>query len=155
MLHADGVLREPLLYLSLFLKQHRSEYCRRLDAVRTEGDWEAWLDFFLEGVETTATSAVDTAHRLLALTHDDAGRIQQAGRSAAAAQHAFAALGERPIMKINEVRRRRGISFPTASKGMHALLELGIARELTGKRRNRVFAYDRYLAILSDGTEPL
>jgi Fic family protein len=155
MLHAGGVLRDPLLYLSLFFKQHRSEYYRLLDAVRTDGDWEAWLDFFLEGVDMTATGAVDTAHRLLALMRDDRRRIEEAGRSSVAAQHAFATLCERPIMTISEVSRRRGVSFPTASKGMHELLALGIARELTGKRRNRVFAYDRYLAILGEGTEPL
>jgi Fic family protein len=152
MLHADGVLREPLLYLSLFFKQHRSEYYRLLDAVRVDGDWEEWLDFVLEGVAETAAGAVETANRLLGLMAEDRRRIEEEGRSALAAQHVFSALCERPILTIGEVRRRRGISFPTASKGMLRLLDLGVARELTGRRRGRFFAYDRYLAILSEGT---
>jgi len=155
MLHADGVLREPMLYLSLFFKQHRTEYYRLLDTVRADGDWEAWLDFFLEGVAVTATGAVETAHRLLALMREDGVRIGQLGRSAGAAQQVFTALCERPLLSITEAGRRRRVAFPTASKGMDSLLALGIVRELTGRRRNRVFAYERYLAILSEGTEPL
>jgi Fic family protein len=155
MLHEAGVLREPLLYLSLYFKQHRAEYYRLLGAVRSEGDWEAWLDFFLEGVEATATGAAETALRLLALMREDRTRIQETGRPGSAAEHVFSAMCERPIMTINEAGRRHGVSFPTASKGMDRLMEIGIVRELTGKRRNRVYAYDRYLAILSEGTEPL
>ena len=155
MLHEAGVLREPLLYLSLFFKQHRAEYYRLLGAVRSEGDWEAWLDFFLEGVSATATGAAETAHRLLELMREDRQRIQALGRSGSAAEQVFSTICERPIITINEASRRRGVSFPTASKGMDGLIELGIVRELTGKRRNRVYAYDRFLAILSEGTEPL
>ena len=155
MLHADGLLRDPLLYLSLFFKQHRAEYYRLLDAVRTDGDWEAWLDFFLEGVDVTARGAVDTAQQLLQLMHADGQRIQIGGRSALAAQQVFTVLCERPIISLKEVCRRRGVSFPTASKGTRTLVQLDIAREITGKRRNRVFTYDQYLAILSEGTEPL
>lgn len=155
MLHAEGMLREPLLYLSLYLKQHRSEYYRLLSVVRTEGDWERWLDFFLEGVQVTADGAVNTAQRLLALMRDDALLVQSSGRASASGGHAFAALCERPVLTIHEVARRRGVSFPTASKGVRLLVDLGIARELTGRRRNRVFTYDRYLAILNEGAEPL
>lgn len=155
MLHDSGVLSQPLLYLSLYFKQHRAEYYRLLDMVRMEGDWEAWLDFFLEGMESTATSAVQNARRLVALFDDDAARVQTLGRSAAPALRAFHALRARPVTTINAVCRHAGITFPTASKGMSALVQLGIARELTGQRRNRVFLYDRYLALLSEGTEPL
>lgn len=87
-LHHEGVLRQPLLYLSLYFKQHRAEYYRLLDATRQEGDWEAWLDFFFEGVHTTATGAVETAHRLLDLFHHDAERIRSLGRAAANALRA-------------------------------------------------------------------
>jgi len=155
MLHADGVLRDPLLYLSLFLKRHRAEYYRLLDAVRFEGEWEAWLDFFLEGVETTAAGAVDTAQRLLALLRGDRERLEAAGSGRAAARHVHAALATRPVVTLKEVCQRQGISFPTASKGMSALIDLGIAHEITGRRRNRVFAYRQYLSLLSEGTEPL
>ena len=155
LLHNAGMLQQPLLYLSLYFKQHRAEYYRLLDRVRTAGDWEAWLDFFLEGVAATATSAVETAQRLVALFKDDTARVQASGRTAATMLRVLQALHERPVLTLNEVSRRTGLSFPTAAKGMTALTDIGLARELTGNRRNRVFAYDRYLAILSEGAEPL
>ena len=155
LLHNAGMLQQPLLYLSLYFKQHRDEYYRLLDRVRTAGDWEAWLDFFLEGVATTATSAVETAQRLLALFKADTARVQATGRGAATMLRVLQTLHERPVLTLNEVSRRAGLSFPTAAKGMAALTELGLARELTGNRRNRVFSYQQYLAILGEGTEPL
>jgi Fic family protein len=155
LLHDAGVLQQPLLYLSLYFKQHRDEYYRLLDRVRGTGDWEAWLDFFLEGVTATATSAVDTAQRLVARFTEDRARVQNAGRGAATMLRVLQALHERPVLTLNEVSRRTGLSFPTSAKGMTALTTLGLVRELTGFRRNRVFAYDRYLAILAEGTEPL
>jgi Fic family protein len=155
LLHDAGVLQQPLLYLSLYFKQHRDEYYRLLDRVRGTGDWEAWLDFFLEGVTATATSAVDTAQRLVARFTEDRARVQNAGRGAATMLRVLQSLHERPVLTLNEVSRRTGLSFPTSAKGMTALTTLGLVRELTGFRRNRVFAYDRYLAILAEGTEPL
>jgi len=155
MLHQGGVLSQPLLYLSLYFKQHRAEYYRWLDAVRTGGDWEAWLDFFLEGVDKTATGAVSTAQQLTALFRDDSARIREQGQSAVTSLRVFDVLRQRPVITLNEVRQRVRMTFPTATKGMNALVRLGIARELTGQRRNRVFVYDQYLSILSEGTEPL
>jgi Fic family protein len=154
-LHHYGILSRPLLYLSLYLKQHRAEYYRLLDKVRLEGDWEAWLDFFLDGVEQTATGAVETARRLVALFEEDRQRVQTLGRITATTLRVFGALCQRPLVTLNHVRERTGLSFPSAAKGMNALVGLGIVRELTGQRRNRIFAYDRYLSILSEGTEPL
>lgn len=154
LLHDAGILQQPLLYLSLYFKQHRDEYYRLLDRVRAAGDWEAWLDFFLDGVVATATSAVDTAQRLAALFKEDMARVQAVGRGATTLR-VLQALHERPVITLNEVSRRTGLSFPTSAKGMTSLVGLGLARELTGFRRNRVFAYDRYLAILAEGTEPL
>ncbi|RIH85263.1 Adenosine monophosphate-protein transferase SoFic [Calidithermus terrae] len=154
-LHEGGVLSRPLLYLSLYFKRHRSEYYRLLDRVRFEGDWEAWVDFFLEGVEETATNAVQTAQRLVALFKEDAARVQSLGRAAASALRVFDILRERPLLTLGEVCQRAGLTFPTATKGMKALETLGIVREITGARRGRVFAYDRYLAILNEGAEPI
>ena len=153
-LRHGGALSKPLLYLSLYFKQHRAEYYRLLDLVRTEGDWEAWLDFFLEGVENTASNAVQTAQRLLALFREDADRVQSLSRVATSALRVFSVLRERPLVTLNQAHRRTGMSFPTVTKGMNALVELGIVRELTGQRRNRVFAYNRYLSILSEGAGP-
>ncbi len=155
MLHLSGVLSQPLLYLSLYFKQRRAEYYRLLDLARSDGDWEAWLDFFLDGVAQTATTAVQTAQRLVKLFKDDAFRIQELGRITATALRIFDALRERPILTLKEVCKRTGISFPAAAKGMDAIIKLGLARELTGRQRNRVFVYDQYLSILNEGTEPL
>lgn len=155
MLCDGGVLTQPLLYLSLFFKQNRSEYYDLLDRVRAEGDWEAWLTFFLEGVCATAAGAITTAQRLVELFNADTDRIQKSGRAAGSALRVHAALRERPVISLPEVCRRTGLSFPAATNGMNVLQNLGVVRELTGRRRNRLFAYDRYLSVLSEGTEPL
>jgi Fic family protein len=148
-----GVLREPLLYLSLYLKERRSTYYDLLDAVRRQGDWERWLAFFIEGVRQTADSAVTTADRLGILFRDDRERIIGTGRRAGSALRVHDALKARPLASVQDVSARSGLSFPAASSSMELLVELGIARERTGRRRNRIFAYDRYLSILSEGTE--
>ena len=154
-LHHEGMLSRPLLYLSLYFKEHRDRYYDLLDAVRREGDWEQWLDFFLEGVEHTAVNAVDTARRLVALFGEDEARIQGLGRSAGSVLRVFQALCRRPVTSINQIREQTGLSYPTASKGVEALERLGIVRELTGRKRNRIYAYRRYIEILSEGAEPL
>lgn len=151
--HAS-ILREPLLYLSLYLKQNRSAYYAQLDAVRRDGDWEAWLVFFLEGVRQTADGAVATAKGLAKLFQDDRARISPMGRRAGSALRVQAALEQRPMASVQDLCTRTGLSFPAVGAALGLLVDLGIARELTGRRRNRVFAYDRYLAMLSEGTEP-
>jgi Fic family protein len=148
-----GVLREPLLYLSLYLKQNRPTYYELLDRVRRDGDWEAWLAFFLEGVKQVAEGAISTAERLGELFRTDRTRVEGSGRRAGSALRVHEALKARPIQSMPGVRDRTGLSFPAVSSAMELLVELGIARELTGKRRNRLFVYDRYLAILNEGTE--
>ncbi len=154
-LHHAGVLAHPLLYLSLYFKQHREEYYRLLDKVRLDGDWEAWLDFFLEGVEQTAQNAVETAQRLVGLFQEDRQTIQKCARCAGSVLRVFDALCNQPILTINEAVRQTSLAFATAAKGMEVLKKLGIVREITGKKRNRIFAYERYLSILNEGTEPL
>ena len=154
-LHRDGVLRQPLLYLSLYFKQHRAEYYRQLDAVRTTGDWEAWVDFFLEGVTETAGGAVDTAQRLLTLFQNDIERVESLGRSSETALRVFDALRRRPVTDIDHLARETGIAYSTAARAVEALVGLDVLRELTGRQRGRVFAYGRYVEILSEGAEPL
>ncbi|MCC5865957.1 MAG: Fic family protein [Wenzhouxiangella sp.] len=154
-LHHDGVLREPLLYLSLYFKQHRAEYYRLLDSIRHTGNWEIWLDFVLEGIEQTATSAVDTAHRLLALFSADAERIETLGRAAPNALRVFDALRRRPLARIDGLANQVGIAFPTAARAIQSLQGLGIVTEITGRKRERVFAYRAYLDILNEGAQPL
>jgi Fic family protein len=150
-----GVLREPMLYLSLYFKQNRDEYYRLLDEVRKAGDWELWMQFFLEGVRQTADGAVQTAQRLLTLFQEDHNRIQEGGRAGGSALRVHGVMRERPLATLREVSAKTGLSFPAASSGMKVLTKLRIARELTGRKRDRIFAYDRYLAILNEGTEPL
>jgi Fic family protein len=155
LLHQGGLLTQPLLYLSLYFKQHRSVYYELLDRVRTQGDWEAWVDFFLEGVEQTAQGAVQTAQRLVALFQQDSQRIQNAGRGAANALRVLNALRSHPVATLKLLCTETGISFPTVGKVMQTLIQIGIVRELTGQRRNRVFVYDGYLSILNEGGEAL
>ena len=150
-----NVMSEPLLYLSLFLKQNREEYYRLLDGVRNEGDWESWIEFFLDGVLQTAESAVSTAQRLASLFQDDRTRILEKGRAAGSALRVHDVFKERPVTSLQDVSSRAALSFPAASAGMALLEDEGIAKELTGKKRNRVFGYSRYLAILAEGTETL
>ncbi len=157
LLHHGRLLSEPLLYLSLYLKQHRTMCYELLDRVRTHGDWGAWTDFFLEGVRETATDAVQTAQRLGKLFEADTQRVQQGGTAAATASalRVLAALRQRPLTSLKHLVERSGLSFPTASKAMQTLTQLGIAEERTGQRRNRIFAYTAYLDVLNEGGAPM
>lgn len=148
-----GALREPLLYLSLFLKQHRERYYDLLNNVHRTGDWEEWLAFFLEGVQVTATGAVDAARQIGQMFQKNHERIEKTGRRAGSAVRVHEALKARPILPLSEVCKRTTLAFPTATRAMELLVEKGIAREITGKRRDRLFVYDKYLAILDGGTE--
>ena len=149
-----GMLRQPLLYLSLYFKQHRDAYYDLLNHVRRTGDWEAWLAFFLEGVKLTAEGAVSTAQRLSRMFQNDRNRIEQAGgRKAGSGLRVHDALKSQPILSLPAARRNTGLSFQAASSAMELLITHGIAREITGKRRGRLFVYDQYLSILNEGTE--
>ncbi len=149
-----GILEHPLLYLSLYLKQNRSTYYDLLQHVRLTGDWEEWLAFFFEGVRETAEGAVATQRRLSDMFERDRSSIVQLGRRrASSALRVHEALKANPILSISEVREQTGLAFPGASSGMSVLTELGIAREITGRERNRLFAYGDYLDALSEGTE--
>ena len=154
LLRHAGVLRQPLLYLSLHFKQNRGVYYEMLDHVRRTGDWEAWLAFFLEGVRVTAEGAVSTAQRLSRMFREDRNRIQAAGgRRTGSALRVHDALKSRPILSLPAARRRTKLSFQTVVAAMELLVTQGIAREITGKRRGRLFVYARYLSILNEGTE--
>lgn len=152
---AQGILKEPLLYLSLYFKTHRQQYYDLLQRVREFGDWEAWLEFFLGGVAETSTQAADAAREILDLFEQDRRRIEGLGRPAASALRVHQLLQTKPIVKIPEAVTRLGISQPTVSKSVRHLQELGILKEVTGKLKGRMFVYDSYLGILNRGTEPL
>jgi Fic family protein len=151
----EGVLREPTLYLSLYFKQRRAEYYDRLNAVRTKGDWEGWLGFFLDGVAQTAQQAVETAQRLLALLAADRARISRLGARAGNVGLVFDQLAKRVVMGVPHVRPHLALSDPTIRAAIATLAEMGIVNELTGQRRHRVYVYQTYLEILSEGAQPL
>ena len=155
LLCTEGALHEPTLYLSLYLKQNRARYYELLQAVRKEGDWEEWLRFFLAGVEQTATQAASTARRLMALASKDTQRIQEIGRAAGTALRVHQLLQAQPIVSIPVAAERLKLSFPAVNTGLGHLVKLGIVRELTGKIRGRLFAYDAALKLLNEGMEPL
>ncbi len=150
-----GILSKPLLYLSLYFKQHRARYYELLDQVRRDGDWEDWLAFFLEGVRETADGSVGAARRLLEIFAEDRRAIEQQGRKASTGLRVHEVLQTRPLVRIRDVAQRGGVEIPTATKGLRILAELGIVREITGFKRNRIYVYSRYLDVLNEGAEPL
>ena len=150
MLCDAGMLRAPLLYLSLYLKRHRTRYYALLDAVRRQGDWEAWLAFFLDGVRETADNAADVAQRSRALFAQDRDRIAATKRRAGSALRVFDALREQPITTIADACRATSLTFPTVSAAMRLLISLGIAAELSRGRRARLFRYRDYLRLLQE-----
>ncbi len=148
---AANVLSEPLLYLSVFFKKHRQVYYDRLQQVRISGDWESWLLFFVDAVAETANQAVNTAQQLKQLRQVDRDRLSSLGRMAPSAQQVLDVLFEYPIANINTLVKHGNISAATAGKVMDKLAqpELALVRELTGQKRNRVFAYSAYIEILN------
>lgn len=150
-----GVLREPLLYLSLFFKQNRQAYYEHLQAVREHGDWESWVAFFLRGVTETARQGTQTAQSLLRLFANDRSRIEALGRPAATALRLHQFFQRRGLTTIPDASRHLGLSQPTVTSGIAHLQALGIVRETTGRQRGKVFVYGAFLDLLSEGTDPL
>lgn len=152
-LFSEKVLEEPLLYLSLYFKQHRQRYYELLNRTRSDGDWESWLQFFGEATIETASRAVGAARSLIRIAAEDVERIDGLGRSALAIHRIHQVLKERPIAPADLLARRANISQATVYKHLERMKELGIVREITGMKRNRVYAYHRYIEILKEGTE--
>ena len=155
MLCSAGTLREPVLYLSLYFKSRRSDYYRLLQEVREGGRWETWMEFYLTGIAETAEQATVTAREVTALVEKDQARIGTLGRAADTALRVHEFLQRRPIVTIQAASKELALSLPTTGKALELLGGLGIVRETTGKPRNRLFEYSRYLALLDQGTEPL
>lgn len=147
------VLREPMLYLSLYFKTHRQYYYELLNNVRMTGDWEAWLDFFAEAVIVTATQAVETVQQLLDLSNQDRDKISGLGRAAASTLQIHRALMQHPIATSGSLVEKTGITPATVNKALGHLEQLGIVKELTAQKRNRLFSYAGYIEIMSRGTE--
>jgi Fic family protein len=155
LLCAKGALKEPLLYLSLYFKKHRNQYYEHLQRIRTEGVWEEWLEFFLEGTAVTAQEAAETATRILDLFSKDREKIQKLGRPSASALRVHEYMQRKPIANIAATAKALKLSIPTVTVALNHLVRFGIVEEVTGKRRDRLFTYSRYFNIVSEGTEPL
>lgn len=152
---ANGVLTKPLLYLSLFLKTHRAEYYRLLQEVRENGNWEAWLDFFLAGVAATANQAFEAATRIVDLFKQDRERIVAESDRASTSLRIHELFQLHPFLTSNQLALHTGLSSPTVNTVLSELERIGIVQEVTGRKRGRVFSYQRYLAVLNEGTDPL
>ncbi len=144
-----------MLYLSLYFKNRRQEYYDLLQRVRIEGDWEAWLRFFVDGVRATSESAVGTVQRLVKLFEDDRKKIQSIGRAAGSVLRVHQALQESPIATVGKIGRLIGLTAPTVDAALKRLQKLEIVGELTGRERSRRFGYLQYISILNEGTEPI
>jgi len=155
LLCSRGVLAEPLLYPSLYLKTNRSQYYDLLQRVRTEGAWEDWLSFFLIGVADAAQEAADTAERTLKLFAKDKDKIQKLGRAAPSALRLHEFMQTSPYVRIRTAAKALELTVPTLTSTLNHLVRLAIVKEVSGKHRDRLFAYSRYVNIVSKGTEPL
>jgi len=147
------LLRSPLLYISLYFKQQRTEYYERLSAVRTDGDWEGWTQFFLEGVATIASQATEAARALFAIFDSDRKKVLAQPKTSVAALRLLEALPKHPLVTVTQARELLDTTKPTAARAVSLLADQGILSETTGRRRDRTFAYERYLDVLAKGTE--
>ena len=148
-------MEEPLLYLSLYLKTHRTVYYQLLNEVRDHGRWEVWLEFFLMGVKEVAEQANGAARRITKIFEDDAAKISKLKRAAASARKVHDVMRQRPIVTVALVMELCETTAPTATNALNNLIKLGIVKEVTGKERGRVFVYTKYLEILDEGTNPI
>jgi Fic family protein len=155
LLCAKGALTEPLLYPSLYLKSNRNRYYDLLQRVRTEGAWEDWLAFFVEGIAIAAQEAADTAERTLKLFAKDKARIEKLGRAAPSALRLHEFIQSNPYMRIRTAAKALKLTVPTVTSSLNHLVDLGIVKEVSGKHRDRLFAYTRYVNMVSEGTNPL
>ncbi len=155
LLCSKGVLTEPLLYPSLYLKTNRSQYYDLLQRVRTDGAWEDWLAFFLDGIAAAAQEAADTAERTLRLFANDRQKIQKLGRAATSALRVQELMQRNPFVRIRTAAKTLKLTIPTVTSALNHLVRLGIVKEISRKRRDRLFAYSRYVNMVSEGTKPL
>lgn len=149
MLCAENVLREPVLYLSLFFKKHRRLYYDRLNGTRENEGWTEWLDFFLQGVRDTANQAARMAGKIDKLFQADKEKIERFGRGASSALLVYRYAQVNPLFSIRNAAREAKVSFPTASAAVTRMTEAEVLRESSGKRRDRLFLYERYLDLLN------
>jgi Fic family protein len=152
---SQKVLRQPLLYLSLYFKTRRADYYRLLQEVRENGSWEAWLEFFLDGVAITANEAFGAATRIHELIRQDRERIASDSDRASSVLRVHEVLQITPFLSATKAVEKTGLTKPTIGGAFAQLEKLGIVEEITKKQRGRVYAYKAYLSILNEGGKPL
>lgn len=153
LLCSEKVLKEPMLYLSLYFKTHRQRYYELLNEVRRTGDWESWLDFFADAVIHTATQAVETAQKLMKLSAEDGRRINGLKRISGSAHLVHKSMLERPMASPNWVQEKTQLSPATVNACLRELERIGMVKEVTGQKRNRLYSYVEYIRIMNEGTE--
>jgi Fic family protein len=153
LLCAERILKEPMLYPSLYFKTHRDQYYNLLQKIRTDGDWEGWVEFFADAVKETAESAVKSANQLMKVADQDREKIRTIGRAAGSALRVHQALLQKPVISIPKACQLSGLWATTVTMVMEQLEKLGIVKEITGGRRNRLYNYVSYMKILNKGME--
>lgn len=148
-----GLLSEPLLYLSLYFKRHQSEYYTRLDAIRTQGDWEGWLAYFLEGVAVIAGESLALIGSLFDVQTRDRSLYLASGSPTVAGVRLFESLPQHPLVTVKSAVEICNATKPTAAKAIASLCDAGILKEITGRGRDRTYAYTEYLDLIREGTE--
>jgi len=149
MLEHWNLLAEPLMYLSGYLKQHQAEYYRRLSVIRTEGDWESWVSFFLEGVAVAAAQAEQSVIAIASLIAADRRKLLQSPKTSPATYRLFELLPMMPRFTVERVRRQLETTFPTANAAVQVLQQLGVVLEVTGQKKNRSYSYQGYVDLLT------
>ena len=153
LLCSEAILKEPLLYLSLYFKAHRNTYYDLLQEVRVKGDWESWIEFFLTATKETAEKATSTASVLINLAEEDRKKIQDVGRSAGSVLRVHQVLLQRPIISIPKICEMTGLWTTSVTTAVKHLEQIGIIKEITGGKRNRLYKYVEYIDILNEGTD--
>ena len=155
MLHDQNILKNSTISLSSYLKSNRDEYYFHLNNVRSTGDWESWLKFFLNGVIESSSQVVQTTRRILKLLTDDDKKIQELGRGKTSAHKVFKFYKSIPIASVASLTKKTQLTAPAVYYAIENLRKLGILHEITGKKRNQIFLYKNYFDILSEGTDPI
>jgi Fic family protein len=150
----DKIIDEPILYLSLYLKQNRQTYYSLLQEVRLNGTWETWLEFFLDGIAKSAKQATKTALDINSLFEQDMKKIANLGRARFSCEQVLQYLKELPQTSVPLLASDLGISAPTARSALNKMTSIGILKEISGKERDKIYVYDNYLKILEEGAEP-
>lgn len=154
-LYWKGVLQKPLLYLSYYFKKHRQEYYDRLNMVRNKGDYEQWISFFLDGVIEVSKSAIDNTKKILSLHEKIKKDLFENKISSPLAIMFLDKLFYNPIIRTKDLQKKLDISYQSAANLISTFEELGILKEISGKKRDKIFSFHKYLEILSEGTKPL